>query len=171
MTRSFYLICYLTLNLFVVNHCCFAAEPVAVVPSNPFAYCSQVGSIDVPAGGSSPIPLVLKAYVSKARGLPSDLGFSAKRYFWRCMDGAVYICDTGADIPCDAKADLAKSNLGAESYCRENLGAALVPAYATGHRSIYNWHCSAGRAVPGKKLFKVDARGFQTDFWFRVAPH
>ena len=170
MTLRYSSICYLTVLLFAVDSGCLAAEPVKVAPSNPFAYCSQVGSIDAPTGGSTPIPLVLKPYVVKARGLPPELGFAPQRYFWRCMDGAVYVCDIGANIPCDAKADLAKRNLGAENYCRENLGAELVPAYATGHASIYSWRCSAGRAVRGKQLFKVDVRGFQTDFWFRVAP-
>jgi len=168
MTHPF---CYLTLLLFVVDQSrSLGAGSVAVAPSNPFAYCSQIGSIDVPAGGGSPIPLALRPYVLLAHGPRADVGFAPEWYFWRCMDGAVYVCDTGANIPCDAKADLAKTNLGAKNYCRDNLAAAMAPAYATGHRSIYSWRCSSGRAVRGKKLFKVDARGFQTDFWFRVAP-
>jgi hypothetical protein len=170
MTQWYSLIFYLAALLFVVDNGCLAAEPVKVVPSDPFAYCSQVGSIDVPAGGSSPIPLVLKSYVMKAFGVSPKLGFAPERYSWRCMHRAVYVCNTGANIPCDAKADLAKSNLGAENYCRENLGAGSVPAYATGHGSIYSWRCSAGRAVRGKQLFKVDVRGFQAEFWYRVAP-
>jgi hypothetical protein len=48
----------------------------------------------------------------------------------------------------DAKADRTKWNEGAEHYSGENWGAAVAPAYAAGHGSIYTWRCSAGRAVP-----------------------
>jgi hypothetical protein len=53
-------------------------------------------------------------------------------------------------------------------YCRENPEATFVPAYATGHASIYSWSCSAGNAIPGKRLSKVDHRGFRVDFWHRL---
>jgi hypothetical protein len=138
-------------------------------PEDPFAYCSRVTTADSPAGGRSPVPRALAPYLARALGLSADVEVTAERYYWRCMDRAVYVCAIGANLPCDTRADLAKRNLGAMNYCRDNLSATEVPAYATGHRTIYSWHCSAGRAVRGKQLIKVDARGFQSGIWFRVS--
>jgi hypothetical protein len=152
------------------SNCCLAADTDATAPGNPFAYCSAVRNIDTPVGGGSPIPSALNPYLAKALGLSPNLAITPESYFWRCMSGAVYVCAIGANIPCEAKADRAKRNLGAEHYCRENHDAPFVPAYATGHASIYSWSCSAGKAVRGKSSAKVDQRGFRADFWYRLNP-
>jgi hypothetical protein len=149
---------------------CFAADTVATAPSDPFAYCAAVRNVDTPVGGASPIPAALKPYVARALGVPADSAVVPEIYYWRCMGGAAYVCAVGANIPCGAKADRARQNLGAEHYCRENPGATFVPAYAIGHASIYSWTCSAGQALPGKRLAKIDKRGFRVDFWHRVNP-
>jgi hypothetical protein len=115
-----------------------AANIAATANSDPFAYCSHIGSIDKPAGGASPIRIALKPYLGRALGPPADVELTRKSYYWRCMDGRVYVCAIGAYIPCGAKADRAKRNLGADKYCQENREAAFVPAYATGHHSIYD---------------------------------
>jgi hypothetical protein len=86
------------------------------------------------------------------------------------MNRAVYACAVGANIQCDAKADRRRRNAGAEIYCRDNPDAAVVPAYATGHATIYDWHCAAGHAVPGKPTAELDRRGYRVDFWHRVPP-
>lgn len=149
---------------------CFAADiAAAAIPGDPFAYCAAIRNIDIPVGGASPIPVALAPYLGKALGLPTNTAIAPESYYWRCMSGAVYVCAVGANIPCDAKADLAKRNLGAENYCRDNRNATFVPAYATGHASIYGWSCSAGKAVLGKPLAEVDYRGFRVDFWYRVS--
>jgi hypothetical protein len=111
-----------------------------------FAYCARVGTMDTPTR-------------NKAR--PGS--------YWRCMDGAVYVCEVGANIPCDSKADRATHNAGADNYCRESRDATTVPAYATGHQTIYEWHCAAGLAVRGRPTAKLDRRGFRTDFWHRIS--
>jgi hypothetical protein len=174
MMRSGSLLCCLTLLHFLGNcNGAFAGEPDPAKAhnlENPFAYCSRVVTADSPAGGSSPVPPALTPFLARALGFQANVEFTAESYYWRCMDGAVYVCAIGANLPCDTKADLAKRNLGAENYCRENSRATAVPAYATGHRTIYGWRCSTGRAVRGKQLIKVDARRFQSDFWFRVSP-
>jgi hypothetical protein len=145
------------------------AAGLDAAPGDPFAYCSAVGDIDAPAGGASPIPAALIPYLASALGLPPHSAVTPDSYYWRCMSGAVYVCATGANIPCDVKADRAKHNAGSKNYCRENRDAAFVPAYATGHATLYEWRCSGGRAVRGKRMATLDARGYRSDFWHRVA--
>jgi hypothetical protein len=137
---------------------------------NPFAYCVGIGTIDTPIGGGSPVPAALLPYLRTAIGLSADAPLTRQSYYWRCMDGAVFVCAIGASIPCDAKADRAKRNSGAEYYCRENPNAPFVPAYAAGHSGIYEWTCSAGRAIRGKVLLTLDHRGYPVDFWHRLSP-
>lgn len=170
MTRSRPISCLSWLFLLGASSGCFAADIAPTAPSDPFAYCAAAGNIDTPLGGASPIPSALHTYLGRALGLPANSPIRPESYYWRCMRGAVYICAIGANIPCDAKADRAKRNLGAEHYCRENRDAPFVPAYATGHASIYSWSCSSGNAVRGKQFAKLDRRGYRADIWYRVTP-
>jgi hypothetical protein len=167
MTRGLPISCLLLVFLLDAGRC-VAADTGSIAPGDPFAYCAAIRNIDTPADGGSPIPAALIPYLAKGLGLPANSALVPESYYWRCMSGAVYVCAIGANIPCEAKADLARRNLGAEHYCRENPDAILAPAYATGHASIYSWGCSAGKAVPGKRLAKIDQRGFRVDFWYRV---
>jgi hypothetical protein len=66
------------------------------------------------------------------------------------------------------KADRSKSNRGAANSCRENPDAPLVPAYATGHRTVYFWKCVAGQAKRRKTVSATDRYGFRTDFWHLI---
>jgi hypothetical protein len=84
------------------------------------------------------------------------------------MDGAVYVCTVGANLPCQSKADRARRNSGADVFCRDNRDAEIVPAYATGHRTIFEWRCVSGKAMRGKAIFKLDRRGFQRAIWRRL---
>jgi hypothetical protein len=168
MTRLLPIGCVSLLYFLGASRQCLAAD-LGTTPSDPFSYCSTIGNIDTPVGGASPTPVALEQYLRTALGLPANSAPAPEHYYWRCMDGAVYVCATGANIPCDAKADRAKRSRGAENYCRENRDAAVVPAYATGHATIYDWTCSAGRAVRGKQVAKVDARGYRADIWYRVS--
>jgi hypothetical protein len=144
-------------------------QPVPGI-EDPFAYCAGVNTIDTPLGGASPTPAALAPFLRKTLGLSADVALNPREYFWRCMDGAVYVCATGANLRCDTKADRAKRNSGADNYCRENPNSAFVPAYATGHNTIYAWRCSAGSAVSGKRAIKLDRRGYRADIWHRVLP-
>ena len=135
---------------------------------DPFAYCLRVGTIDEPMGGASPVPAALMQSLRAAIGLSANAPLTPRSYYWRCMNRAVFVCAVGANIPCDTKADRAKRNLGADNYCRENPNAAFVPDYATGHRTIYEWSCAGRISLRGKRLVKLDARGYRIDFWHRV---
>lgn len=146
-----------------------AAAPGAPLVADPFAYCASLGTIDTPLGGASPVPGALAPLLRTTLGLSAQAPLASQSYFWRCMDGAVYVCATGANLRCDVKADVAERNPGADNYCRENPKATIVPAYATGHNTIYEWNCSAGNAVPLKRTIKLDRRGYRADIWYRVS--
>jgi hypothetical protein len=150
------------------------AQGTPAAPSNTgdaFAYCARIGTIDTPSGDFAPsvVPRSLGPRVRPALGLSADATLPPGGVYWRCMDHAVYVCAVGANIPCDAKADRAKRNPGAENFCRANPDATEVPAAATGHATIYDWRCSAGHAARGKQIFKLDRRGYSVDFWHRVS--
>ena len=173
MTRKVSIIGLLTaLGILSVDHAATSVDqPTAAAVADPFAYCARIGTIDTPNGGASPVPPALAPFLRITLGLSPEAPLTPQNYFWRCMDGAVYVCSIGANNRCDVKADRSKRNAGADSYCRENLNAAFVPAYATGHNTIYEWSCSAGSAVAGKRTMKIDHRGYRTDIWYRVSRH
>ena len=145
--------------------------PTAIL-ENPFGFCARVGTDD--RSGESQGALsgaavaALAPYLHEALRLPRDALLPLNQIVWRCMDGKVYACVRGANIPCDSKADRSKSNRGAANYCRANPNALLVPAYATGHRTVYLWKCVAGQAKPGETVSATDRRGFRTDFWYLI---
>ena len=77
--------------------------------SDPFAYCADVGTIDVPderyAGPAIPDAVVddLRDKADIAADAPDD--WVAAGTVWRCMDGQVWACFVGANLPCSEKAD------------------------------------------------------------------
>jgi hypothetical protein len=151
-----------------------AAQGAGPLPAfeSPFAFCARVGTDDRLGSSHSAASAAalgaLQPYLHEALGLPLDASFLPNEIFWRCMGGKVYVCARGANIPCDSKADRSEVNRGAENYCRENPNGAEVPAYATGHRTIYRWKCVEGRAERGPTLIATDSRGYRTDIWHVV---
>jgi len=143
--------------------------PAALEQLDPFRYCARVGTIDTPDGGATPIPSALDSPVRRLLGLSADAPLAAGSAYWRCMDAAVYVCATGSNLPCSAKANPATRNPAADDYCRGNPSASDVPAYVTGHDGIYAWSCSAGAAVHGAPIVSLDHQGYRTDIWYRVS--
>ncbi|MGO9632278.1 MAG: hypothetical protein ACLPX1_00090 [Steroidobacteraceae bacterium] len=170
MTRLASTIGLLTaLGILSLEHAAAAtAKPGAPGIDDPFAYCAHIGTVDTPGGGASPVPLALTPLLRKTLGLSAEAPLTPASYYWRCMDGAVYVCAVGANERCDSKADRTKQNTGADSYCRENPNAAFVPAFATGHNTIYEWSCSRGRALAGNRTAKLDHRGYRAEIWYRL---
>jgi hypothetical protein len=158
----------IVLVILVPDHTTVAGGTRSAPIADPFAYCARLGTIDTPKGGASPVPTALIPFLRTTLGLSAEAPLTPQSYYWRCMDGAVYVCAIGANRPCPSKADRAIHNTGAGNYCRENPVAELVPAYATGHDTVYEWSCSGGRAVPGKRTITVDARGYPAEIWYRV---
>jgi hypothetical protein len=98
-------------------------------------------------------------------------GISAERArqsaYVRCVGGKLMACWIGANLDC-GQADVHRSLLGGDAYCRENPGSDSIPMAATGHATIYDWRCEGRRAVAGKANRAVDAQGYIADNWKEV---
>jgi hypothetical protein len=156
--------------------CVVAAGTASAAESfhSPFAYCRAVGTIDAPdaryVGPAVPDTI--------ARGLQKAFGVAASQPLapfrrgttWRCMDGAVYACNVGANLPCPEKPprDPQPSD-GMREYCAQNAGATFIPMYVTGHGTIYDWSCDGTTPKRGKQVAELDARGFIATIWHRIA--
>ncbi|MCB0108792.1 MAG: META domain-containing protein, partial [Caldilineaceae bacterium] len=143
--------------------------------TDPFAYCASVGTIDAPEGDfggpSNPgVPSAVAAGLQQAMGLAGDAPVAQNSY-WRCMDGKVYACFVGANLPCDSKANTSDAPTDAmNAFCAAQPNADAIPAAVTGHDTIYAWSCVDGKATASEQLFQVDAQGYVTDFWYEIAP-
>jgi hypothetical protein len=85
------------------------------------------------------------------------------------MDGQVYTCLVGANNPCWAKATTSTTPTeGMQNFCKEQPDADSIPAYATGHDTIYAWSCANGVPVAGEQISQVDAQGFSTNIWQQI---
>jgi putative hemolysin len=143
--------------------------------TDPFAYCAAVGTIDAPDArytGEQPPPAVV-AGIRAAFDAPADTpaDFYQNGTFWRCADGQVKACFVGANLPCDAKADLSETpNEGTVAFCKENPSAEVVPAAAAGRATVFTWSCADGVPVKGEQVAQADAQGFIADFWYVIEP-
>lgn len=142
---------------------------------DPFAYCAAVGTADAPDPRYTG-PAVPPAI---ARGLQKAFGVAATEPLapfergtsWRCMDGAVYACNVGANLPCDAKpaADPAPTD-AMRTWCAENRDADFIPMYVTGHDTTYAWSCADGSPRRGRQTAPLDTRGYVASIWHRIEP-
>ncbi|HVZ07418.1 hypothetical protein [Rhodopila sp.] len=96
-------------------------------------------------------------------GRPSRGTLRAQTHI-RCMDGQLLVCFTGANLPC-GKIDTDRANPGAEAFCRDHPQADAVPAYATGHDTVFGYRCRDGKAKVSGRNFPIDARGFASTLW------
>lgn len=142
---------------------------------DPFAYCAAVGTVDAPdARYTGPaLPTVIARGLQQAFGVASTepLAPFERGTSWRCMDGAVYACNVGANLPCDAKpvADPQPSD-GLRAYCKDDPDADFVPMYVTGHDTLYAWSCAGGAPRRGARTGELDARGYLASIWHRITP-
>jgi hypothetical protein len=153
-----------------------AATALATVDSSasytdPFAYCTAVGTIDQPDARftgeriSDAMAKAIRKAVDASDDAPIDMFKQASS--WRCVDGKVYGCFVGANLPCDAKANTDKTPSDAiNSFCTENKNADSIPAAVTGHETVYEWGCKDGKAEIMKQVFQVDAQGYIADIWY-----
>jgi len=118
------------------------------------------------------MPDVIANGLKKASGASADapMQLFTQNAFWRCMDGKVYACTVGANLPCDSKANTDKTPTSPETdYCKANPGQD-IPAYVTGHDTIYAWHCNQQTPIVQQQVFTVDGRGFIAEIWYQIAP-
>ncbi len=140
--------------------------------TDPFIYCACVGTVDAPdARYSGPVlPDSIIASLGKALNVPTDTPI-IKNSFWRCMDGKVYGCTVGANLPCTEKANTSRTpDQPMLDYCKQNPSAEVIPAAVTGHNLIYEWRCTDGTPQIVRQVATADARGFLSNIWYELAP-
>ena len=144
--------------------------------NDPYPYCAAVGQIDAPDGRYTgpAITDALFADYLKSAGLeaPTDNPDAFKQMtIWRCMDAHVYVCNFGANIPCDSKANTDKNPTQAMvEFCQQYPDESFIPMSVTGHNVIYSWHCVQDKPEILEQIDTVDAAGFGSNFWLRVEP-
>lgn len=153
-----------------------APQPIAAASpqtfQDPFTYCSAVGDVDATDAryGGEKTPLVVVQNLRKVLNTPADAPneIFLRATFWRCMNGKVYACFVGANLPCGSKANTDKTPTPAEKdYCQQNPRAE-IPAAVTGHETIYAWRCNNGLPEIIKQVFQTDARGFIQEIWYEI---
>ena len=144
------------------------SQATAATYAEPFAYCAAVDTIDAPdARYTGPqYPASVVDGLAKASGHPVASGAAP----WRCVGGAVWACTVGANLPC-GKIDTSKTASDAmNGYCASNPDSPFIPAYISGHDTAYEWSCDGAKAVAGRQVITVDARGFGQQYWYRLTP-
>lgn len=140
---------------------------------DPFAYCAAVGTIDAPDARytGEKVPPSIARGLQKAFDVPATESIEpfVHNSFWRCMDGKVYACSVGANLPCQAKADTSKTPTGGiTEFCRSNPGSDFIPMVATGRETVYEWRCDGTTPAIVREMTKPDARGFVADVWYHI---
>lgn len=164
------------------------SEPDTTVPAaedadadsegDPFAYCASVGTIDSPEWGAGEawnpgVPEAVAVGLQEASGAGADAPLDpfVENSYWRCMDGEVYACFVGANLPCYAKADASTTPTDAMTeFCADQPDADAIPAAVTGRETVYAWSCVDGVPQAGDAFTEVDAQGYPVSFWYAVSP-
>lgn len=111
-----------------------------------------------------PIPRSLAPAVIAAFGVHMSADEVVRTGVMRCAQGQVMACLTGANLNC-GRAEVSRVNHGAIDWCREHRDADFVPAYVTGHETIYAWRCHDGHAVVARHAMHADPYGFVAENW------
>ena len=151
------------------------AVPVAETFSDPFAYCAAIGTIDAPDAGytGEKMPLQIIDGYKQAAGLQDStepMEMFAQTTTWRCMDGQVYACNVGANLPCGSKADTSKIPTQAMTdFCLANPASDFIPMVVTGRETVFSWHCVKGAAEILDQVETVDAAGYLAQIWYAIS--
>jgi hypothetical protein len=164
----------LCLTIIILSACKSSTGTTQSTYDDPFAYCKAVGTIDAPDGRyngpAAPQPVIDGLIRQKVLATEASPEFQ-KNLAWRCVDGKVWACHFGANIPCQEKADRSKTpNSGMEEFCMENPSTDVIPAAASGRATVYEWKCADGKPEVVEQVFQVDQQGFLADFWYELAP-
>jgi hypothetical protein len=141
--------------------------------ADPFAYCAAVGTVDAPgAEYTGPqVPEDLAQGLQRALDAPdTPLEMLQNGSVWRCVDGRVYACFVGANLPCEAKANTNQTPTQEEvEFCQANPDSDFIPAVVTGRETVYEWRCRAGAPEIVRQVSEVDAQGFIADIWYAIS--
>jgi len=151
------------------------ASPAESQYDDPFAYCAAVGTVDTldaryngPATPDSIIQGLIEQGIVSADA-PAE--YLTETTVWRCMDGQVWACTIGANLPCHEKADMSQDPTEAmKDFCEANPTADGIPAAATGRATVYQWTCNAGEPEVVGQVFHADPQGYLAEFWYELAP-
>lgn len=142
--------------------------------SDPFAYCAAVGTVDVPDdryNGPEMPDVIVQGMIQEgviSADMPPEIQTHA---VWRCMDGQVWVCHFGANLPCQEKVDVSQvPTADMVDFCAANPTAEVIPAAVTGRATIYEWKCSDGKPTVGRHVLEADPQGYLADFWYELAP-
>ena len=129
----------------------------------PAAVCSRLGTDDT----LRPVPKTLAPAVNAAFATAMPPEIIATISVYRCLAGQVWVCTTGANLPCGKANQSRIPSAGAKSWCAQNPDAPM-PAYVTGHDTLYEWRCLGATPTPVRQLQQVDSRGFVADYWKKL---
>jgi hypothetical protein len=87
------------------------------------------------------------------------------------MDGKVYACTVGANLPCGEKANTSRTpSTAMTDFCAANAEAAAIPAAVTGRATVYAWRCTAGAPAVVRQVVEPDKQGFLANIWHELKP-
>jgi hypothetical protein len=140
---------------------------------DPFVYCAAVGTIDAPdARYTGPaLPEAVARGLQAALDLPAAAPLEPllRNAIWRCMDGKVYACTIGANLPCAEKADTRTAPSAAvREFCQENPGADVIPMAVSGRATVFEWRCADARPTIVRQLAQPDAAGYLANIWYPI---
>lgn len=114
-----------------------------------------------------PLPPSLLAAFVRAFHLPTPQ--AARGAMVRCAGGTLLGCGIGANLPCGL-ADTRRRIPAAEAWCADHADARFIPAYVTGHATLYAWRCKSERAVAFRQVAHADASGYVAEYWRPLDP-
>jgi putative hemolysin len=149
-----------------------AATATPATFADPFAYCAAVGTMDTPGPdyAGPKIPESVARGLQQALNAPdTPIDVLENGSFWRCMDGSVYACFVGANLPCEAKANTDRTPTQEEiDYCQQNPNSDFIPAVVTGRETVYEWRCRDGTPEIVRQISQPDAQGFLSEIWYKI---
>jgi hypothetical protein len=150
--------------------------PTVETFTDPFAYCASVGTVDAPDTRytGTQIPDEIINGFKRAAGLEAStepIDLLRRSTIWRCMDGKVYACNFGTNLPCDSKANTDRTPSPAMGdYCKANPNSDVIPMSVTGHATIYSWRCINDNPEILDQIDQVDAEGYLERIWYAIKP-
>ena len=127
----------------------------------PSAICARVGTDDTPR----PIPASLVPAINKMLGTEMPDKMAMDTTVFRCAKRHMLVCTTGANLPCGRAKTGRTPSPAAVDWCRSHSDAALIPAVATGHDTVFAWRCQGETPQIDRRVLDVDMRGFVSQYW------